>query len=85
MDKAHEVTKVSFSGNTMRLLADGREYNIDLSRYSQKLANASLKQKQHFIISSAGYGIHWPEIDEDLSIDGLIGIPHKSPPIKSAK
>jgi len=28
---------------------------------------------------STGYGIHWPDIDEDLSIDGLIGIKHSFP------
>mgnify|MGYP001575324471 CR=1 FL=1 len=83
MDKAHEVVKVSFSGDTMRLLADGREYNIDLSKHSKKLAGASAAQKQHYVISPSGYGIHWPEIDEDLSIDGLIGVTHKSPFAKS--
>ena len=85
MDKAHEVTKVSFSGDKMYLLADGREYDIDLSKHSPALANASSGQRQHFVISPSGYGIHWPEIDEDLSIDGLIGITHKSPLVKSAK
>ena len=85
MDKAHEVTKVSFSGNEMHLLADGREFDIDFSKHSQKLANASLEQRQHFVISPSGYGIHWAEIDEDLSIDGLIGVTHKSPLVKSAE
>ena len=85
MDKAHEVTKVSFSDNKMHLLVDKREYEIDLSKHSQKLANASLEQRQHFVISPSCYGIHWPDIDEDLSIDGLIGVSHTSPLVKSAK
>jgi len=31
------------------------------------------------VVSPSGYGIHWPELDEDLSVDGLIGIRHQSP------
>ena len=76
MDKADEVGEVSFRGNRMRLSVDGREFEIDISGHSRKLANASPEQKQHFVISSSGYGIHWPELDEDLSVDGLIGIRH---------
>jgi hypothetical protein len=43
------------------------------------LRNATQKQRENFEISPTGYGIHWPDIDEDLSIDGLIGVKHKPP------
>ncbi len=36
-------------------------------------------EPEHFEVSPAGYGIHWPEIDEDLSIDALIGVRHPCP------
>ena len=85
MDKAHEVRDVSFNGNRMRLWVDGREYEIDISEHSRKLANASPEQKGHFAVSPSGYGIHWPELDEDLSIDGLIGVSHTWPVTKAAK
>ncbi|MBI4299492.1 MAG: DUF2442 domain-containing protein [Chloroflexi bacterium] len=85
MDKAHDVRKVSFYGKRMRLLVDGREYEIDISEHSKKLANASPEQKRHFVISPSGYGIHWPELDEDLSIDGLIGVSHARPVVKTAR
>jgi hypothetical protein len=85
MDKAHEVREVSFSGKRMRLSVDGRKYEIDISEHSRKLANASPEEQRHFILSPSGYGIHWPELDEDLSIDGLIGVSHACPVIKAVK
>jgi hypothetical protein len=85
MDKAHEVREVSFRGNRMRLSVDGRVYETDVSAHSRKLANAPPEQREHFVISPSGYGIHWPELDEDLSVDGLIGIRHAHSIAKAAK
>jgi len=36
------------------------------------LQKATTEQRQYFEISASGYGIHWPLIDEDLSVDGLV-------------
>ncbi|MCF6158838.1 MAG: DUF2442 domain-containing protein [wastewater metagenome] len=33
---------------------------------------------KQYSFSASGYGIHWPLLDEDLSIDGLLGVRHKS-------
>ena len=74
-----------FSGNRMRLSVDGREFEIDICEHSRKVANASREQKEHFVIGPSGYGIHWPELDEDLSIDGLIGVGHRSSISKAAR
>ncbi len=79
MDKAHEVERVSFSGDRMLLSVDGREYEIDIMRKSRRLAEASAAQRENFSVSPSGYGIHWPDLDENLSIDGLIGIEHPRP------
>jgi hypothetical protein len=78
MNKAHEVKVVSFSGDRMRLVVDGREYEINIPKHSRRLAEASPEQRKHFVVSPSGYGIHWPDLDEDLSIDGLIGVKHPS-------
>ena len=40
--------------------------------------NASEEEKTLFEISPSGYGIHWPLLDEDLSIDGLLKRTHCS-------
>ena len=79
MDKAHEVQNVSFSGSVMRLEVDGKAYAIDLAGQSPRLACATQRQRENVVISPAGYGLHWPDIDEDLSIDGLLGVRHAAP------
>lgn len=63
----------------MHLRVDGKHYQIDIAGESERLRNATQQQREHFEISPAGYGIHWPEVDEDLSIDGLIGVKHAPP------
>jgi hypothetical protein len=82
MDKQHEVKKVSFENNHLRLEVDGKEYVFDLKDVSSRLLHASPAERGEYEISPSGYGIHWPLIDEDLSIDGLLGIkrhPAESP------
>ncbi len=56
-------------------LADGRTIAVPLAFYP-RLLNATPKQRANWQIAGAGYGIHWPAIDEDLSTEGLLrGIP----------
>ncbi|MFM7108916.1 MAG: DUF2442 domain-containing protein [Planctomycetaceae bacterium] len=52
-------------------LADGRTISAPLAWYS-RLLHATPQQRSHCVIAGAGYGIHWPEIDEDLSVEGLL-------------
>ncbi len=52
-------------------LKDGRTIIVPLTWYP-KLFNASPKQRKNWQIAGGGYGIHWPEIDEDLSTEGLL-------------
>ena len=52
-------------------LMDGRTISAPLMWYP-KLLKATLKQKAHWEICGGGYGIHWPDIDEDLSTEGLL-------------
>jgi hypothetical protein len=63
----------------MHLRVDGKDYQIDIASESERLRNATQKQRENFEISPTGYGIRWPEVDEDLSIDGLIGVKHAPP------
>ena len=82
MDKAHNIQLVSFDGPIMSLMVDGKKYRINIAEESPLLARATQKQRDNFEISPSGYGIHWPDVDEDLSIDGLIGVKHESPLIE---
>jgi hypothetical protein len=52
-------------------LADGREISVPLAWYP-RLLHASPEQREKWEISAAGFGIHWPDIDEDLSSEGLL-------------
>lgn len=52
-------------------LMDGRTITVPLAWYP-RLMSATPKQLQRWEVSGAGYGIHWPEIDEDLSSEGLL-------------
>ena len=76
MKKYHEVQSVQFEGQSLRISVDGKAHEFQLSAISEKLANASEIERNKYQISPSGYGIHWPSIDEDLSIDGLLGIQH---------
>ena len=77
MKKAHRIDRLTFDGDTLALRIDGNDYCFTLSDISARLAAASPAERANFEISPSGYGIHWPAIDEDLSIDGLLGITHK--------
>jgi hypothetical protein len=79
MDKAHDIHKVTVSGCFLHIEVAGKSYKIDLARQSHRLARATQAQRQQIEVSPSGYGLHWPAVDEDLSVDGLIGARHTNP------
>lgn len=52
-------------------LKDGRTITAPLAWYP-RLLHATKAQRRKWEIASGGYGIHWPEIDEDLNVEGLL-------------
>lgn len=59
-------------------LMDGRTITVPLAWYP-RLLHATAEQRADWKIAGGGYGIHWEEIDEDLSTEGLLrGIPASS-------
>jgi hypothetical protein len=60
----------------MVLTIDGQKQRFDLKQFSPALQSASPEQRNTYEVSPSGYGIHWPLLDEDLSVDGLLGITH---------
>ena len=52
-------------------LMDGRIIAVPLAWYP-RLLQATPAQRSNWELAGAGYGIHWPDIDEDLSTDGLL-------------
>ena len=66
------VKSVSFTEDRINVdLMDGRTISAPLIWYP-RLYHATGKQLADWQISGGGYGIHWPEIDEDLSTEGLL-------------
>lgn len=64
-------------------LADGRTISVPLA-WSWRLAQATPAQRNHYEILGSGEGVHWPDIDEDISARGMLqGIPACPP--KQAK
>lgn len=60
-------------------LMDGRTISVPLAWYP-RLFNATPQQRAIWEVAGAGYGIHWPEVDEDLSTEGLLrGAPAPQP------
>ncbi len=60
-------------------LADGRTISVPLA-WSWRLSNATPAQRNKFEIIGSGQGIHWEEIDEDISAIGMLtGIPARPP------
>jgi len=52
-------------------LMDGRTIAVPLAWYP-RLLDATPEQRARWEIAGAGYGIHWPDLDEDLSTEGLL-------------
>lgn len=56
-------------------LMDGRTITVPLAWYP-RLLHATAEQRADWQIAGGGYGIHWPQIDEDLSVHGILaGVP----------
>ncbi|GAG57300.1 unnamed protein product [marine sediment metagenome] len=53
------------------LLADGRQLSVPLS-FFPRLLKATDPQRENYIISGGGTGLHWEEIDEDINVEGLL-------------
>jgi hypothetical protein len=76
MNKHHEIHSVSVSRGVLAAVVDGKPLTVDLRALSPALQSASDGDLAIFEVSPSGYGIHWPLVDEDISIDGLLGVHH---------
>lgn len=73
MNKMHVLAKsVQFSDNDMiASLVDGRTIAVPLVWFP-RLSSASQKQLANYELLGDGEGIHWPDVDEDISVAGLL-------------
>ncbi len=80
------VVDVRFDDDAMSVdLADGRTITVPLAWYP-RLLDATATQRANWQTCGGGFGIHWPQIDEDLSTQGLLaGAPAPRRPIDAGK
>ena len=70
-----EATRLEFSGDSVRvMLADGREISAPLARFP-RLRDASDAQRANWRLIGHGEGVYWPDLDEDVSVNALLGLP----------
>jgi len=76
MTKYHDISDLKFQDGFLIITIDGVLNKFPLKEISPALEKASEAERNNFEISPSGYGVHWPMLDEDISIDGLLGIVH---------
>jgi hypothetical protein len=72
MEKAYNITELRFENDFLIVKGDELNIRLKVSDISEKLANATDNERLNYKISPSGYGIHWKELDEDLSVNGLL-------------
>jgi hypothetical protein len=74
MTKGEPITAVRIKSTEAALVIefDDRDVQVPWARCSPVLASAGAVEREHARLSPGGYGIHWPLLDEDLSIAGLL-------------
>jgi len=66
------AVKVTVTDDTLSVdLEDGRTISVPIGWYP-RLAHGTPAERANFQISGAGYGIHWPDLDEDIGVEGLL-------------
>lgn len=71
----NRATAVRFNNVSLIVtLVDGREISVPLAWFP-RLAGASDAQRAHWELIGQGVGIHWPDVDEDVSVPRLLGLP----------
>ena len=74
LDTEREVfaESVSFSVDSMTVhLDDGRTLSVPIAWYPRLLAGTKPEREKYELIGD-GEGIHWPDLDEDISVEGLL-------------
>jgi hypothetical protein len=66
------AVKVNVTDDVLRVdLADGRTLAVPTAWYP-RLAHGNARERVHWRLIGQGTGIHWPDLDEDISIEGLL-------------
>ena len=70
-----EAMGVEFVGDSVRvMLTDGREISAPLEWFP-RLRDATDEQRLNWRLIGRGEGVHWPDLDEDVSVNAMLGLP----------
>ncbi len=76
--KAIQITQESITAD----LVDGRTISVPLA-WSWRLSDATPEQRENYELIGEGQGVHWPDIDEDISALGMLsGMPARPPKLQ---
>ncbi len=60
-------------------LVDGRVISVPIA-WSWRLSQATPAQRENTEVIGDGHGVHWPDVDEDISVEGMLhGVPARAP------
>jgi hypothetical protein len=66
------IVAVTITDDTLAAdLEDGRSIAVPIGWYP-RLSHATPVERDNYQISGAGYGIHWPDLDEDIGVEGML-------------
>lgn len=77
-EKFYQISTEASDNQYLRLVINGQQFQLAWEDCSSRLANATPAQRLHMEVSPSGYGIHWPEIDEDLAVKPLLELAQKT-------
>ena len=79
------IARVEVSDDTITAhLADGRVISVPLA-WSWRLSDATMAQRAKWRLIGDGHGVHWPDVDEDISAEGMLnGTPARRPARQAA-
>ena len=72
MEKAYDIKELRFENDDLIIVVDNQTIQLKLTDISTKLAKATEPERLDYKISPSGYGIHWRQLDEDLSANGFL-------------
>ena len=70
--RVRDATSVAITEDTLTAdLSDGRTISVPLTWYP-RLVHATMEERCNWRLVGGGAGIHWPDLDEDPSVEGLL-------------
>ncbi len=72
MEKMFDLREVKVEGHRLSFQVNGVPVICDLSQTSPIFARANAEQIARVVADPVGVGFHWPELDEDLSVNGIL-------------